>query len=551
MELRDLNTIADNSVVALDKGRVYDVWEDTADIVTGYYCSNTASKAENPDGMRRLALYLKDKHNVTIDGNGATVMCHGRITPILFDRCTDVTLRNLTVNYARPTMSEFEVVSREGGVCVLKINPESLYEVRGSELFWLGEKGANGAPLWEFPYKSINMLSMYYDPSLGELCMLDSDEDCCRPSVPTFSAIDEIDKNLIKVTLRDKNAKLPAGCIVQSRNIIRDQIGGFFERCENLVFENLRIKAMHGLGLLSQYCTNVMFRGCDLTPGEGRTAASNADYFQFSGCRGHIVIDGNRAYGAHDDFVNVHGTYLQVDKADGKKRQITVKFMNKQSWGFKAFAEGDTVDFIRQATLVPYGSATVERAERLNDTQILLTLNCIPEGVEVGKDVVENATFTPDVTIKNNFVGYTAGRGALCTTRGKVVIENNVFDHTCNAALLIESDCNFWFESGRATDVIFRNNTIIGCGYGFKRGGVAVVKSTPNVRDENSREFVHGRLEVTGNSFSDPKFEKYLFGIEYFKEFILKDNVFDAPYEIKTKVVGAVVDKNNTVTESL
>lgn len=547
MELRDLCHIADNTVVRLDKDRVYDVWEDDTEVVTGYYCSNTATKAENPNGTRYTALYLQNKHDVTIDGNGATILCHGRITPLILDRCRNITLQNLTVDYARPTMSEFRVDSRENGVCVLTINPESRYEVRGDTLVWLGENGKNGAPLWEFPYKGANMLSMYYDGARGELRMLDADEDCCRPSVPTFSAVEEIAKNRIKVTLKNKDAKLPVGCTVQSRNIIRDQIGGFFERCERLCFKKLRIKAMHGLGLLSQYCTDVSFLDCDLTPGAGRTASSNADYFQFSGCRGQIVIEGNRAYGAHDDFVNVHGTYLQIESIDEPKRQITVRFMNAQSWGFKAFDKGDAVDFVKRQTLVPFGSATVEAAMRLSDAQILLTLDRVPDNIEIGNDVVENATYTPSVTVRNNYVGYTAGRGALCTTRGKVVIENNVFDHTCNAALLIESDCNFWFESGHATDVSFRNNKVIGCGYGFKGNGTAIVKSTPNVRDGQSKEFVHGRLEVTGNEFSRPKFDTYLFKIEYFKEFVLTNNTFDAPYEIQARVVGVVTDENNTI----
>lgn len=112
---------------------------------------------------------------------------------------------------------------------------------------------------------------------------------------------------------------------------------------------------------------------------------------------------------------------------------------------------------------------------------------------------------------------------------------------------MIESDCNFWFESGRATEVIFRNNKVVGCGYGFKRQGVSVIKSSPNVRDGQSTEFVHGRLEILGNTFESSPTGDYMFDIGYCKEFVLKGNVFDAPYKIETKAVGAVVDENNRV----
>ena len=73
------------------------------------------------------------------------------------------------------------------------------------------------------------------------------------------------------------------------------------------------------------------------------------------------------------------------------------------------------------------------------------------------KDVVENATWTPNLYVCNCNFGPTSGRGILCTTRGKVVIENNRFRNLWGPAMLIEDDCNFWFESGYTKNVIFRN----------------------------------------------------------------------------------------------
>ena len=54
-----------------------------------------------------------EKKNITIDGNGSTVLVHGKMTPILLDRCENITIKNLIIDYACPTMSEFKVLKSE------------------------------------------------------------------------------------------------------------------------------------------------------------------------------------------------------------------------------------------------------------------------------------------------------------------------------------------------------------------------------------------------------------------------------------------------------
>ena len=77
----------------------------------------------------------------------------------------------------------------------------------------------------------------------------------------------------------------------------------------------------------------------------------------------------------------------------------------------------------------------------------------LPEGIRTGCDAVENITWTPNVTIRNNLSEYVPTRGILCTTRGKVVIEKNVFRKHGMAAILLEDDARGWFESGLIRDM--------------------------------------------------------------------------------------------------
>ncbi len=530
---------ADNTVVVLEKNKVYDVRQDDSFEFEGYYCSNTAKLDENPNGLRRTAVYLKEKKNIVIDGNGATLVVHGKMTPILFDRCENITVRNLTVDYACPTMAEFTVLSNVSGECVLNINEECLFRLDGNDLVWHGEKGADGELYWEHGCTANKRYVKLYNPETQ------LSRDFNRNNL-VFESIEMLDKTTLKVILKNREADLPAGSVVQSRSIVRDQTGSFFERCKNLVFENCRIMFMHGLGMVSQFCENVTFRNCDFTPKAGRTAASTADFFQFSGCRGNLIIDSCKAGGAHDDYINVHGTHLQIVETDGVNH-LTVRFIHPESWGFQAFEAGDEINFIKWDTLKPYATAKVTAFERLDDIDIKLTVEGEIPPVELCKDVVENKSWTPNLYVRNCDFGPTSGRGILCTTRGEVVIENNRFNKLWGPALLIEDDCNFWFESGYTTNVVFRNNLVSCCEYAAMWEGSPVIRCTPKVMDENSTEYVHGKLVVTGNEFRNPPTGEHLILLEYMRETIIEENIFDAPYSVKTKCADTVVDRNNIV----
>ena len=93
-------------------------------------------------------------------------------------------------------------------------------------------------------------------------------------------------------------------------------------------------------------------------------------------------------------------------------------------------------------------------------TDIILTLDKpIPEEVKVNQHVVENITYTPEVSIHDNIFKETPTRGILVTTRKPIVIENNTFDGMGMAGIYISNDAQGWYESGPTRDVTIRNNT--------------------------------------------------------------------------------------------
>lgn len=533
-------SIKDGDTLILEKNGVYDVRQDDSFELEGYYCSNTAKKHENPNGLRRAAIYIKNKKNIVIDGNGATVLVHGKMTPLLFDECENITVRNLTVDYACPTMAEFTVLSNENGVCTIRINSECLFRVEDNKLIWQGECGKASLPYWEDSYIGNRRHIKLYDP------VTEFTHDIKRDDFE-FERIEQLSSDTLRIHLKNKSLHMPAGSVIQSRNIVRDQTGSLFQRCRNLVFDSLRIKFMHGLGMVSQFCESVTYINCDLTPAEGRTAASTADFFQFSGCRGNLTVENCKARGAHDDYINVHGTHLRIIEKNDSENSITVRFMHDESWGFQAFEVGDELEFIKWDTLIPYAQTKVKSYKKLNDTDILLLLDRPLPDVEIGKDVAENVTWTPNVYVRNCEFGPTYGRGILCTTRGEVIIENNTFRKVRGPALLIEDDCNFWFESGLTKKIVFRNNSVINCDYGAMWESSPTIRCTPKVMNENSEEYVHGKLVLTDNEFKNPNENTHCIWLEYLGEAQITNNSFDTAYRIHSHHVGKIVDENNTV----
>lgn len=496
---RALSSLKNGETVTLSRGRTYHVYQDDCPRFFGYHASNTATQKENPTGERPTAIFLKNKKNIVIDGQGASLIIHGILTPFLFDSCENVTVKNLTVDYARHTMNEYTVESSKSGEALLRMSEGCLYEITDGKLFFVGEKDKEGKPYWKTEPKGENMLSMYYDPKTEHVKFLPKESGDRFPSIPTAKSAEYMGDNRIKMIWSNKDATLPEGCVIQTRDVGRQQMGGLFQRCKSLRLENLTIRFMNGFGLLFQYCDSVTLSGLDCTPSHGHTIACNADFFHFSGCKGHITVENCAAAGAHDDFVNVHGTHLRITERKDSNKSLILRFENPNTRGFAAFGKNDRIDFIDHTTLLPYATARVKDVEPVSDTDLRVFLNKLPRHIALGKDAVENATWTPRLTVRNNRFGPSMGRGILATTRKRIRIEGNEFYKLGGSVLHIADDCNFWMESGYTTDILFKDNTLTDCGYGAGRKPEPLIRVKPEISDEASARPVHKKLRLISN----------------------------------------------------
>jgi polygalacturonase len=135
--------------------------------------------------------------------------------------------------------------------------------------------------------------------------------------------------------------------------------------------------------------------------------------------------------------------------------------------------------------------------------------------------VIENLTWTPELTIRNSRFERTNTRGILVTTRKKVLIENNVFDRTGMHAILIADDASSWYESGPVTDVTIRNNIFEGCGYNSAPNGY-VISIAPENHIKAEGFYVHRNIKIENNVFrvSEPA----ILGARSVQDLIFRNN---------------------------
>jgi hypothetical protein len=119
--------------------------------------------------------------------------------------------------------------------------------------------------------------------------------------------------------------------------------------------------------------------------------------------------------------------------------------------------------------------------------------NPVPQGIRDRKELaVENATYTPEVTIRGNYFARIPTRGILVTTRRPVLIDDNLFFRTQMSAILIADDARSWYESGVVRNVCIRGNR-------FEECGTPVI----NIAPENDRDggCVHSGISIQNNCF--------------------------------------------------
>ena len=430
-----------------------------------YNISNTNA---SPDSLKAVGILLKHAKNIEITGPGAEIVYRGKMIEVCIDSSENITIADLQFDYHRPTVSEFKVVAVGEEYAEIQIHKDSKYKIEDGNIIWYGEGWTcNTRMLGQELNMETNDVRRLWNPIEG-------------------MQFEEIKPGLVRA--RGEH-KVKEDHVYQLRETYRDYAAVFTRRSKNITWKNVNFHFLHGMGLVSQFSENLTFDSVVVAPDSksGRTTAAWADILHFSGCKGKVLVKDCIFKGAHDDAINIHGTYLRVVEKISDK-QIKVRFMHKQTYGFMAVNAGDDIDFVDAESYKSHGMNKVKDAVLLNPKEILIRLEkSIPRELELG-DVIENVTWTPEVEIRGCHISWIPTRGFLVSTRRNVLIEENEFLATHMSAILMGIDANNWYESGYVRDLTIRNNKFIRC-------AEPVIDIDPGNSEANNNVYQNIRIE--------------------------------------------------------
>lgn len=487
--------------------------------VREYYISN--HDQTNP---KKVGIALEDMKNLTLDGQGSEFVFHGRMLPVSLLRSENCLLKNFSIDFENPHIAQVKIVENDpqDGI-VFEPAPWVDYRIAKDSIFEAYGEGWTMRHSW----------GIAFDGDTKHLVYNTSDIGC-----PTKGASEVAPRRIHAPGWKD--ARLVPGTVVAMRGWGRPTPGIFLSHDVNTTIENVKVHYAEGMGLLAQLCENITlekFGVCLKGDADPRYFTTQADATHFSGCKGKIVSCNGLYEGMMDDAINVHGTYLKVVKRVDD-RTLVGRYMHGQSWGFEWGCPGDEVQFIRSNTMKLVGKQNkiisirpYDKEQTEGAREFLITFQEPVDQVinEQSGFGIENLTWTPEVLFSGNVIRNNRARGSLFSTPRKTIVENNLFDHTSGAAILLCGDCNGWFETGACRHVIIRKNRFVNALTNLFQFTNAVISIYPEIPDlKGQQQYFHGGPEG-GIVIEDNEFE-----------------TFDAPI-LYAKSVDGLVFRNNTI----
>jgi hypothetical protein len=285
------------------------------------------------------------------------------------------------------------------------------------------------------------------------------------------------------------------------RHSDRDHAGIFVTDSSDVVIDRVDLFHAAGLGILAQFTKNLTVTGFRAVPSPNRRVLSgHDDGVQVSNCSGLVLVEKSRFHGLMDDPINVHGTSVRIIRRPAPDR-LVCKFMHEQSTGMRWGHPGDRVGFIEHQSMHTTGEGVVQAFQSIDrDTFEIRLEKPAPPELAAG-NAVENLTWSPDVTIRNNEFASNRARGLLVSTPGRVLIEKNRFESS-GAAILIAGDANYWYESGAVQDVTIRENVFDAvCNSSTYQFGEGVISILPEIPKPDAAFPFHRNIRIEHNEF--------------------------------------------------
>ena len=432
--------------------RDVDAMQLEADAIGGKMGANPESTIFSPYYPYAKGLDFSGAKGVTIDAEGATLLCDGWMEPVSLTDCTDLTLRGLTIDYVHRALSEGTVAGIGEDYFDVQFRPDrTITDV--------------------IPITRVTLA----DPQIGGMYR----------SPFYYPKRELLGNNLVRLTVGRRIPDYLLGQPVAALHSMHFRPAILILNSTNTTLDGVTIHSQPGMGIVGFDSRDIFINRLRVAPADGYHFSTNTDATHFACCEGELVFDGCSFIGQGDDATNVHGYYHNVEAADdGWLRLI----LHAPGYTHAQVADvprvGDELELSLINTLAVQKVLKVTEVKHEEKaTDVLVRVDGpMPEKLE--DYYLFNITKLPRLTFRNSLVQGNLARGVLVKTRG-VLIEDNVFRGCSGTAIHVGAE-GWWCEGSHSTDVTICRNTMINCGLGagsqHGANGIAVVIDAPDTK---------------------------------------------------------------------
>lgn len=436
--------------------------------------------------------------------------------PFLMDRCKNITIKNLSIDFAESFHSESVITSHNNdGSFDMSISKEYPYEIRNGQLVFVKsyyEHTLGQSILYDPERKAIAYQTEIYTPitTLTKVkeknykdfeykYKTDSKDDFIRyRGRQNQLEVKQLKPGLVRVFNHRKKLP-PVGMVLASKGEQgENRFAPAFKinDTEGFYAENVMVHHAGGMGFLFENSKDVDLYKCAIEPSGSRMVSTTADATHFVGCRGMISLRDCVFHNQLDDAMNVHGAYQEIYQIIDKKT-LRMRVGHFQQLGFRLAFPGDTVGLVRLSdSFHAYHKMTVKRTDQVNGRYQIIYLNePLPDNVKES-DLLENLSAYPEVLVENCDISRNRARGLLISTPKKTTIRNNYFS-TEMEAILLPVESSSWFESGNAANVYIEGNTFQDCTSGGMDRGVICFRT-----DDKNGNIAFSNININNNKFN-------------------------------------------------
>lgn len=433
------------------------------------------------NGFRRTAFLIENADNFEIDASGSLLVFHGAMNAVIARYCRGLTVKNANILFKRTNHAAYKVVQISDGSVDLEPCGEKQFVYENGLLYHENEQGMRDMV---YTCEEINPDTHRF--VTGEQCMGNDF---------LYHRNEEITGN--RIHIYEPERALSVGNIVIL--IAADRYANAFLAIDskNVTFSDCCVYSCYGVAYMAQKCENVTVERCRTDLYNGRYFSANADASHFVGCYGSLKITDCDFRYQLDDGINIHGVFTRIIKKTEKS--VIVRYSHYQCRGIGLFEKGCKVAVLRSESMISYAEKTVRKVNILNTECTELFLDGGTDGINEG-DIIDSIDFYPEVLIENNKFIENRARGILMGSNKKIVIRNNYF-RLNGTAILLESDCSYWYESGGVQDMTIEDNIFDDCIYTDRPWGCAIIHTSPREKEEENK-YYHGTIVIKNNDFS-------------------------------------------------